>query len=87
MSDYSIPARLSPRRIFLGELVNRFSASHPFSLAGSCLLFIIPTNHGPFTRPQRRGHPECMRERDSCGQHGPEPGAVEGDAGDVGEGD
>lgn len=39
------------------------------------------------TRPQWRGHPECLRERDSCGQHGPESGAVDGYADDVGAGD
>ena len=39
------------------------------------------------TRPQWRGHPECLRERDSCGQHGCRSGEVAGDAEDAGAGD
>ncbi len=39
------------------------------------------------TRPQWRGHPECLRERDSCGEHGCGPGEVDGHACDTGAGD
>ena len=44
-------------------------------------------SRGPFTRVERRRHPQYLRECDSCGEHGCGPGEMEGDAGDVGEGD
>jgi hypothetical protein len=34
--------------------------------------------------PQRRGHPECVHERDLRGEHGCESRAVGADAGDIG---
>ena len=37
--------------------------------------------------PQRRGHPQCVCKRDSCGEHGCRHVEVVGDSGDVGAGD
>ncbi len=44
----------------------------------------LRSSRGAITRPQRWGHSECVRERDSYGEHGCRHGEVDGDAGDVG---